>query len=123
MGILDIPDTALKNRIQQCGFFYASIVCQLVYVFSATEILLEGIIVGGFKHIYFAGKDVESIKSLEGKPVDYTCLPRRNTELYHIFPYLGFDIVYVLFDLLFILTLTDKNDILVLYNDIVFQAL
>jgi len=47
----------------------------------------------------------------------------RNTELHHIFPYLGFDIVDVLLDLLFILTLTDKNDIFVLYNDIVFQAL
>ncbi len=70
-------------------------------------------------------------KMFGSESVDYTCLPRRrlgtaknrNTELDHIFSYLGFDIVYVLLDLLFILTLTDQNDILVLYNDIVFQAL
>ena len=47
----------------------------------------------------------------------------RNTELDHIFPYLGLDIGHVLLNLLFILALADQDDILVLYYDIVLQTL
>ena len=74
-----------------------------------------------FTHWAFSCEGISGSEALASRRVG--AAKDRNTELHHVFPYLCLDIGYILFDLLFILTLTDQNDILVLYNDIVFQTL